>query len=193
MREQIVEVADRQLRSGGWSGLNFGTIATELEVSRANLHYHFGNKESLATAAVEAYVDGALSSMVELVEAHDGDIAGLLDAVEEAIIDRVRLLGTDATCMCTQLLRDAGAPDALRDASRRFWREKMRLLEKAMAAAQRAGTLTPASSPSELATEAIALLMGVEQLAMVIDDPKRFAARAWGTTARWAAAHRAEG
>ena len=42
----------------GYRGLSFRILAERLETTRANLHYHFGNKLSLVEEVVDAYATG---------------------------------------------------------------------------------------------------------------------------------------
>lgn len=46
-RETILEVARRLFVSQGINGVSYGDIAKEVGTTRANLHYHFGNKSDL--------------------------------------------------------------------------------------------------------------------------------------------------
>ena len=55
LREDILEKAICQLRRGGYSQLNFASLSKELGTTRANIHYHFSNKENLAKEALETY------------------------------------------------------------------------------------------------------------------------------------------
>ena len=48
MKNAILKRAEQQLMGGGYDKLNFATIARDLNTTRANLHYHFKNKETLA-------------------------------------------------------------------------------------------------------------------------------------------------
>lgn len=56
MREQIKELALDLLIKHGYRGVSFGDLATELKTTRANIHYHFGNKEGLVEEVLEDYV-----------------------------------------------------------------------------------------------------------------------------------------
>lgn len=56
MREQIKELALDLLIQHGYRGVSFGDLATALKTTRANIHYHFGNKEGLVEEVLEDYV-----------------------------------------------------------------------------------------------------------------------------------------
>lgn len=56
MRKQIKELALDLLIQHGYRGVSFGDLATELKTTRANIHYHFGNKQGLVEEVLEDYV-----------------------------------------------------------------------------------------------------------------------------------------
>lgn len=55
MRDQIKRIAEELLIQHGYRGFNFRNIAEELGTTRANLHYHFGNKDGLVLEVLEEY------------------------------------------------------------------------------------------------------------------------------------------
>jgi TetR/AcrR family transcriptional regulator, transcriptional repressor for nem operon len=57
MRDKIKELALELLIKHGYRGVSFGDLADALKTTRANIHYHFGNKESLVEEVLEDYVD----------------------------------------------------------------------------------------------------------------------------------------
>lgn len=56
MRELIKELALDLLIQHGYRGVSFGDLAQALKTTRANIHYHFGNKEGLVEEVLEDYV-----------------------------------------------------------------------------------------------------------------------------------------
>ena len=56
MREHIKELALDLLIQHGYRGVSFGDLAAALKTTRANIHYHFGNKEGLVEEVLEDYV-----------------------------------------------------------------------------------------------------------------------------------------
>jgi AcrR family transcriptional regulator len=59
MRERIKQFAADLLIRDGYRGFRFQDVAEALETTRANLHYHFGNKEALCEEVIVDYVDRA--------------------------------------------------------------------------------------------------------------------------------------
>ncbi len=64
MRDQIRLLAQELYMRGGYDGFSFGHIATALEVTRANIHYHYGSKRQLMAAIVDGFVADALTRIV---------------------------------------------------------------------------------------------------------------------------------
>ncbi|MEO8882488.1 MAG: TetR/AcrR family transcriptional regulator [Devosia sp.] len=47
----------------GYRGMNFGEIAAQLGITRANIHYHFGSKAALIDDVLADYVEATLLAM----------------------------------------------------------------------------------------------------------------------------------
>jgi len=60
-RDSIKELAKKLLIAHGYHKTTFGVIAKELEITTTNIHYHFGNKNSLVEEVVTDYVQLAIS------------------------------------------------------------------------------------------------------------------------------------
>jgi AcrR family transcriptional regulator len=56
MRNKIKSLATDLLIQRGYQGVSFGDLAQELDITRANIHYHFGNKEKLVEEVLDDYV-----------------------------------------------------------------------------------------------------------------------------------------
>ena len=57
MRHRIKTLALDLLIQHGYRGMSFGDLADVLHTTRANIHYHFGNKETLVEEVLQDYVD----------------------------------------------------------------------------------------------------------------------------------------
>jgi TetR/AcrR family transcriptional repressor of nem operon len=56
MRDKIKAVATELLIRHGYHGLRFADIAQQLDITRANIHYHFGTKNALAKEVLTDYI-----------------------------------------------------------------------------------------------------------------------------------------
>lgn len=54
-KEEIMDCAESAIRKGGFSAFSFRTIADELGVKSASIHYHFPTKQELVSATTERY------------------------------------------------------------------------------------------------------------------------------------------
>lgn len=99
-RDEILDIAELGYRTGGFSGISYRDIASELGIKSASIHYHFPHKEDLGKAVVERYAATFLDSL------------GPPDSKSDKISDRVErlcsayhnaFLTANATCLCAVL------------------------------------------------------------------------------------------
>ncbi len=83
MRRQIKTLARDLLIRHGYRGVSFGDIASELETTRANIHYHFGNKQTLVEEVLEDYVDETLRGLTAVFARQDLPLTGKIGEVIE--------------------------------------------------------------------------------------------------------------
>src|SRR5690349_4207286 len=81
MRERIKALALDLLIKHGYRGVSFGDLAEALQTTRANIHYHFGNKESLVEEVLGDYVDITSS-----------DLNDIWARAETPLHDKIRLM-----------------------------------------------------------------------------------------------------
>jgi TetR/AcrR family transcriptional repressor of nem operon len=60
MRDRIKNIALELLTRDGYRGLRFNDIANHLNITRANIHYHFGKKEHLVEVVLTEYIEDTL-------------------------------------------------------------------------------------------------------------------------------------
>jgi TetR/AcrR family transcriptional repressor of nem operon len=66
MRARIKSLALDLLIQHGYRGVSFGAMAKKLRTTRANIHYHFGNKQKLVEEVLEDYVELTLIALKEI-------------------------------------------------------------------------------------------------------------------------------
>ena len=66
MRARIKALALDLLIQHGYRGVSFGDIAESLAITRANIHYHFGNKQALVEEVLDDYVAATTAALREL-------------------------------------------------------------------------------------------------------------------------------
>jgi TetR/AcrR family transcriptional regulator, transcriptional repressor for nem operon len=82
MRDRIREIATDMLIRDGYQGFRFQDVANALNTTRTNLHYHFGNKETLCEEVIVDYVDRTYSRFESIWHAEstlEDKILGMLE------------------------------------------------------------------------------------------------------------------
>jgi len=118
MREAILEKAEQQLMQGGYDKLNFATIAKELDTTRANLHYHFKNKETLAIEVTRQYANRYIEEFSLLRETFNGNFIGFFETVENMIWMHSGGSDDDKMASCSTLVSDPELPESIAKLSR---------------------------------------------------------------------------
>jgi len=118
MRNAILEKAEQQLMQGGYDKLNFATIAKELDTTRANLHYHFKNKETLAIEVTRKYADRYIIEFERLRKTFNGNFLGFFESVENMIWLHSGGSDDDKVASCSTLVSDPELPESIAKLSR---------------------------------------------------------------------------
>lgn len=66
MRDKIKAAATELLIRHGYRGLRFADIAQQLDITRANIHYHFGTKNGLVKEVLTEYVARTTEKMASV-------------------------------------------------------------------------------------------------------------------------------
>lgn len=66
MRARIKSLAMDLLIQHGYRGMSFGDLAGPLSITRANIHYHFGNKQRLVTEVLADYIQATVAQLREI-------------------------------------------------------------------------------------------------------------------------------
>jgi TetR/AcrR family transcriptional regulator, mexJK operon transcriptional repressor len=132
-RAAILDVAKRLFTHHGFDGVSMDQIATEAGVSKLTVYSHFGDKESLFSAAVRAKCEEQMPSALFL-EGLEGDLREQLTAIaraffalvtsEEAIaMHRMMMLPGTGDSHVRELYWQAG-PQQVKDAFGEFLRTR---------------------------------------------------------------------
>ena len=142
----------------GLEGLTIGRLATELGMSKSGLFAHFGSKEELQLATIEAARDVFIEEVV-----HPVRIAGRglprLRALLDAHLAYMRRNVFSGGCFfgAARMEFDSRPPGPVRDAIAQQTDDWLALLAARVHAAQDAGHLDPDIEPEQLAFELDAL------------------------------------
>lgn len=167
MREQIIREADRLIRTGGYEALNFGTIAAKLGTTRANLHYHFKNKENLALTVTDRYIAEVRSRLTRLRRTYAGNFPAILLALDADLWERLSALSYKGYCVCARLIADqAQSPYPLLQKAEEHFEWLVNAFSEEIGASQVSGRMKADRPARELALESLSIYLGVAQMAM---------------------------
>jgi AcrR family transcriptional regulator len=169
-RAAILREAARLATVEGLDGLSLGRLAAAVGMSKSGLFAHFGSKEELQLATVDA----ASAIFDELVVEPAGqEAAGLprLRAYVERFIDHVEEGVFPGGCFFVSAMGELGThPGPVRDDAMAFSQRWLVLLAEQVAAAQAAGELDRSADPSQVAFEIHAyMVLGNMQFIAVSD------------------------
>lgn len=161
-RDQILDIAERGYRQGGFAGLSFRDIAAALDMKSASVHYHFPHKEDLGKAVVERYTDNLLEAL------------GAPDAAEETAADRLgRLVSAyraayaegESSCLCAVLGSvSPQLPPAVQEAVNRYFTRLIKWTETALAGTKATSSIN--------ASHIISALQGAMILSVAMGDAR---------------------
>src|SRR6185437_5520824 len=152
-RAAILHEAARLATVDGLDGLSLGRLADAVGMSKSGLFAHFGSKEELQLATVDA----ASAIFEELVlEPAGGEPAGVprLRAYVERFLDHVEEGVFPGGCFFIAAMGELDThPGPVRDGAMAFSQRWLMLLAHQVAAAQAAGELDRAADPPQIAFE----------------------------------------
>ncbi|MGL1901718.1 MAG: TetR/AcrR family transcriptional regulator [Fibrobacterales bacterium] len=186
MREEILERAELQLMTGGFAKLNFGTIAKELETTRANIHYHFKNKESLAVEITEKYGHTAIDHFNSLSESFNDDFFGFFGAVEKMFWEMAECSGSTGCCIATKLATEQDVPEQLQELTQAFYKKHEQILIDVIQKAVDKGEIREDIDARREGIRVHVLMFGIMTRGQYIVDPKDAKKEMSGLLMDWA-------
>jgi AcrR family transcriptional regulator len=157
-RESILQAAVDLASVEGLEGLTIGRLATELGMSKSGLFAHFGSKEELQLATIEAASDIFVREVIAPArEAERGlpRLVALMDRKLDYLQRRVFAGGCFFDTVRNEY--DSRKPGPVRDAIAEDFRSWRELVANRVRAAQAAGQLDPEADPEQIAFELDAL------------------------------------
>lgn len=161
-REAIKALALDLLIRHGYRGMNFGDMATRLATTRANIHYHFGNKQMLVDEVLADYVDATLAALAG-IWTRQGSFAGKIDAMIDYSRERYRRYNPPGSeghpwSLISRLRQDGDLlSPAGRNALRRFGAEMTAILAGAIEEARQRGEFGKALPVEDVALHLVTL------------------------------------
>ncbi len=163
--EEILDVAERMARTGGYQGFSFREIAKQVGIKAASVHYHFPGKDDLGAAIARRYTDRFLAALgvpEDTGLAPEALLARYIGAYRSSLAD------DGLMCLCGMFGAEiADLPAPVADETRRFFEANVDWLERVYA---RARPADGADRNRAAALRLIAMLEGGLILARSLDD-----------------------
>jgi AcrR family transcriptional regulator len=171
-RAAILREAARLATVEGLDGLSLGRLATAVGMSKSGLFAHFGSKEELQLATIDA----AGTIFDELViEPAGQQAAGLprLRAYVEGFLAHVEEGVFPGGCFFVSAMGELDThPGPVRDGAMAFSQRWLTLLAQQVQAAQAAGELDPGADPAQIAFELNAFMVLGNMQFVASSDPE---------------------
>jgi len=159
-RKAILEAAVHIASAEGLEGLTIGRLATELSMIKSGLFSHFGSKEELQVATVEAARAIFIREVIQPSFEGKSGLPGLwrlCDAWLSYVESGVFRGGCFFAAVASEF---DGRPGPVRDRIAEIMKEWLSTLSRAVAAAQDSGELASDVDPTQIAFEFNALELG---------------------------------
>jgi AcrR family transcriptional regulator len=173
-RQAILEVAVHVASAEGLDGLTIGQLASKLSMSKSGLFAHFGSKEELQLATIEAARCIFIREVVQpALEAGQG--LSRLWKLCDIWLDYVQREVFQGGCFFAAAAAEFDSrPGVVRDRIAEIMKEWLDGLERAVSESQAAGHLRRSIAPVQLAFEINALEMGANWAFQLFGDPDAF-------------------
>lgn len=162
---EILDIAERMARSGGYQGFSFREIAKAAGIKAASVHYHFPGKEELGVAVARRYTERFLTALGD-----PNDPAELPEALLRRYVAAYRksLVDDGLMCLCGMFgAETANLPKPVAAEARRFFEANLDWLVTVI---ERRTAREGETSAREEAMQIVATLEGALILARSLDD-----------------------
>jgi len=174
------------MRTGGYEALNFGTIAEELGVTRANIHHHFRNKQNLALKAIGRYNENLEARFGQLRKKYLGDSPTAMERTHEGLWETLSDTGYEGFCAAAQLIAEQSwIPNEVGYVATIHYERLLEIFTELVRESQRAGTVRDDRPAEDIAREALSLHLGVAQMAMSLPGERRPGSYSRGQMRAW--------
>ncbi|HYK02479.1 MAG TPA: TetR/AcrR family transcriptional regulator [Thermoanaerobaculia bacterium] len=159
-RQSILEKAVDVASLEGLEGLTIGRLADELKMSKSGLFAHFGSKEELQLATVEAASQRYIAEIFAPALKQPRGYPRLVAICDSWLSYIKRGVFPGGCFFAAASFEFDSRPGAVRDFVRRLMDDWIGALEKAIRMAQEEGHLDPDVDPGQLAFELNSLFFG---------------------------------
>ena len=164
-KQQILDVAQSRVRTGGYNHFSFRDIADEVGIKSASVHYHFPTKADLGAELVRRYTDVFLGQL----RSHETLAQQGLDPLKYYVGKfRMALEKDGQMCLCGLLGAESSAlPDSVKTEIQAFFECNIDWLSEAY-------RRNAVADSRQKAMETLALLEGAMMIANTMGDIQWF-------------------
>ena len=181
---RILDIGERLVQVRGFNGFSYADVASELDMTKAALHYHFPGKAELGRALIERYTLRFTEALADIDE-RIPDAPAKLNAYAGLYSEVLR---GHRMCLCGMLAAEYQTlPEPMRDAVIAFIDANEAWVERVLSEGQRAGTIVLGGPASDAARLIVSGLEGAMLVARPYGDLARFDTAAEGLLAGFAA------
>ena len=170
-RQHILEQAINIASLEGLEGLTIGRLADDLQMSKSGLFAHFGSKEDLQLAAIEAARQKFIDEVVRPAFAAPRGYPRLIALCRQWLNYVTREVFPGGCFFAAASFEFDGRPGPVRDAIATAMRDWLSALEKAVRMAKDEGHLSARTDPAQIAFELNALFFGANFQSQLQHDP----------------------
>ena len=168
---RILDIAERLVQSRGFNGFSYADVATELNITKASLHYHFPGKADLGRALIERY-EGRFTEALDAIDQQEPDPLAKLEAYAKIYAD---VLSERRMCLCGMLAAGYDTlPTPMQQAVINFFDVNEAWLTGVLESGVAAGEVVLSGSTRDAAQAIVSGLEGAMLIARPYDDIKRF-------------------
>ena len=170
-RASILQAAAQLATVEGIDGLSIGRLAVAVGMSKSGLYAHFGSKQELQLATIDAAEEVFDEHVVEPAMQSGAGLARL-QALTENYLRYVEASVFVGGCFFAALVAEVDAREGpVRERAAQFMVEWMQRLTSAIRDAQAAGEIRSSEDPDQLAFELEALLFLANAQFVLANDP----------------------
>jgi TetR/AcrR family transcriptional regulator, transcriptional repressor for nem operon len=168
---RILDVAERLVQLRGFNGFSYADVASELQITKASLHYHFPGKADLGRALIERYAS-RFTEALDAIDQRERDPISKLEAYAKIYAD---VLNERRMCLCGMLAAGYDTlPAPMQGAVIDFFDVNEAWLTRVLDDGVAEDELALSGSPREAAQAIVSGLEGAMLIARPYDDVKRF-------------------
>ena len=168
-RAAILEAATRLATLEGLDGLSIGRLAEHIGMSKSGLYAHFGSKEELQLATIDAASEIFVREVIE--PAREARGAARLEALADAFLSYIERGVFPGGCFFAAAQAELDThPGPVREKLREAGRRWLDYIEAQVRRAQEAGELRADEEPEQLAFELDAMLKMATAVFMLHED-----------------------